>query len=115
MVEHLYIHRLKWAKKTLNIMTAIELYVMLVVGSYGGGWYQTWVKVHFRVLKYFTSTLVAMLSTSTSTITENDNVLKYCVKYFKQYLSTSKVPILTRHLRCVVSPPIKITNCTRKL
>ena len=25
------------------------------------------------------------------------------------------VPEITRHLRCVVSPPIKITNCTRKL
>ena len=47
---------------------------------------QTWVQVHLRVLKYITSTLVAMLSKSTSTIVENDNVLKYCVKYFKQYL-----------------------------
>ena len=47
---------------------------------------QTLVQVHLRVL-YFTSTLVAKLSTSTSTITENDNVLKYCVK-------TSEVPKL---------------------
>ena len=53
---------------------------------------QTWVQVHLKVLKYFTSTLGATLSTSTSTIAENDNVLKYYVKYFKQYLSTSEVP-----------------------
>ena len=59
---------------------------------------QTWVQVHLRVLKYFTSTLVAMLSTSTSTIVENDNVLKYCVKYFKQYLSTSEVPKFNNEL-----------------
>ena len=56
--------------------------------------YQTWVQVHLKVLKYFKSTLVATLSTSTSTIVENDNVLKYCVKYFKQYLSTNEVPKL---------------------
>ena len=37
---------------------------------------------------------MATLSTSTSTIAENDNVLKYCVKYFKQYLSTNEVPKL---------------------
>ena len=37
---------------------------------------QTWVQVHLKVFKYFTSTLVATLSTSTSTIAENDNVLK---------------------------------------
>ena len=33
-----------------------------------------------------------MLSASTSTIAENDNVLNYCVKYMKQYLTTSEVP-----------------------
>ena len=52
---------------------------------------QTWVQVHLKVLKYFQSTLVAGLSTSTSTIAKNGTVLKYCGKYFKQYLSTSEV------------------------
>ena len=70
------------------------------MGSFAilGGFSQTWVQVHLRVLKYFASTLVAMLSTSTSIIVENDNVLKYCVKYFKLYLSISEVPKFNNEL-----------------
>ena len=51
-------------------------------------WYiAAWVQVHLKVLKYFSSTLVLVISTSTSTTAKNSAVLKYYLKYMSKYLS----------------------------